>query len=98
MLTALLNKMQIAERMGTTPGVAASLLAEKGVYPVDLGRGRARGLRWYSVAVDAVMRDMHDQAQPKEKRPTVRLARTGLVQGRSVSELHAELTARPVLQ
>lgn len=95
MLASLLTKAQIAERLGTTPGVAASLLAEKGVHPVDLGRGRGRGARWYSIAVDAVMRQMHDDAQPKEKRPPLRLPKAGLISGRSVNDLYAELTGAP---
>ena len=98
MFASLLTKAQIAERLGTSPGVAAALLAEKGIHPVDLGRGRGRGVRWYSLAVDAAMREMHDAAQPKTKALPVRLPKPGLVLGRSVSELYAELTDTPKMQ
>lgn len=98
MLASLMTKAQIAERLGTSPGVAASLLAEKGVFPVDLGRGRGRGVRWYSLAVDAAVRQMHDEAQPKEKRPTPRFSKPGLIQGRSAKELYAELTGQTEIQ
>ncbi len=98
MLASLLTKGQIAELLGTTPGVAATLLAEKGIHPIDLGRGRGRGLRWYSLAVDTVIRQMHDDAQPKEKRPVPRLPKPGLVQGRSVHDLYAELTGQTKVQ
>ncbi len=98
MSAAFLTKAQIAQRLGTTPGVAASLLAEKGVHPVDLGRGRGRGARWYSLAVDTAMRQMHEDAQPKEKRPPLRLPKSGLVQGRSVNDLYAELTGKTKIQ
>jgi hypothetical protein len=90
--------VQIAERFGTTPGVAAAILSEKGVLPIDLGRGRGKGLRWYSQAVEIVLRQMHDEAQAKVVRKPVRLPRCGLVQGRSANELYAELTGSGKLQ
>ena len=89
----LLNKDQIAERLGTTAGIAGRILSEHGVNPVDLGRGRGRGKRWYASAVDAVIFQMHESAQ--DKKPSPRRVRVGphLVLGKSVNELYAELTA-----
>ena len=90
----LLNKAQIAERMSTTPGIAINILSEHGVRPVDLGRGRGRGKRWYASAVDAVIRQMHDDAQ--DKKISSRRVRVPLhpILGKSVNELFEELTAR----
>jgi hypothetical protein len=88
----LLNRDQIAERLGTTPGVAANILSEHGVKPVDLGRGRGRGKRWYASAVDAVMYQMHEDAQGKQK--TLLRVHTGpyLVRGKTAKQVYAELT------
>lgn len=95
-----LTRAQIAERLETTAGVAAALLAEKGVRPVDWGRGRGRGLRWYAPAVEQAAREMHEEAQEKNikipKRTT--LPKTGLVVGRSVNDLYAELTSDNKMQ
>lgn len=63
----LLRQQDIAAMLGTTPGVAASILAARGVHPIDFGIGRSRGRRWLSSAVRQVMLDMHEAAQPKAK-------------------------------
>ena len=44
--------------LGTTPALAASFLAQRGVHPIDFGVGRSRGLRWLESAVAQAMRDM----------------------------------------
>ena len=71
--------------LGTTPGVAASILAARGVQPIDFGIGRGRGRRWLESAVRQVMLDMHNAAQPKAKtarnaasHPTPTSARPGI--------------------
>lgn len=61
----LLRQQDIAAMLGTSPGVAASILAARGVHPIDFGIGRSRGRRWLSSAVRQVMLDMHEAAQPK---------------------------------
>ncbi len=71
-----LRAADVAEMLGTTRGVAVSIMAEHGVRPVDFGRGRGRGLRWLESAVKAVMQAMHEAAQPKG-RPASR-QKTGL--------------------
>ncbi len=63
----LLRQQDIAAMLGTTPGVAASILAARGVHPIDFGIGRSRGRRWLESAVRQVMIDMHEAAQPKAK-------------------------------
>ena len=100
-MPALLNKKQIAERLGTSPGIASRLLAEKGVKPIDFGRGRCRGLRWYSAAVEAVILQMHEDAQDKttkERKTPVRVPKPGLILGRSINDLYAELTREHKIQ
>jgi hypothetical protein len=99
----LLTKLQIAERLGTTPALAARLLSEHGVSPIDFGRGRGRGLRWYSAAVDAALLRLHEESQkqqPRERplRPRLPLRKTGLVQGRNINDLYEELTKGSTLQ
>lgn len=71
MTDRLIGKRDIAAMLGTSPGVAASILAGKGIHPIDLGAGRSRGLRWLESAVQQAMRDMYSEAQPKPK-PTRR--------------------------
>lgn len=67
MTDRLIGKREIAAMLGTTPGVAASILAGKGIHPIDLGIGRSRGLRWLESAVQQAMLEMHAAAQPKPK-------------------------------
>ena len=69
MTDRLIGKREIAAMLGTTPGVAASILAGKGIHPIDLGAGRSRGLRWLESAVQQAMHDMYSEAQPKSKAP-----------------------------
>lgn len=94
----LLRQKDIAAMLGTSPGVAASILARHGVQAIDFGLGRSRGLRWLESAVRQAMHDMHEAAQPKGARqrqskpsaPTVKLANMSiddiisLTQGQSV--------------
>ena len=53
----LLRQQDIAAMLGTSPGVAASILAARGVHPIDFGIGRSRGRRWLSSAVKMCIRD-----------------------------------------
>ena len=55
----LFGKRVIAAMLGTSPGVAASILEGKGIHPIDLGAGRCRGLRWLEAAVQQAVRDMY---------------------------------------
>jgi hypothetical protein len=89
----LLNKDQVAARLGTTAGIASRILSEHDVKPIDLGRGRGRGKRWYASAVDAVVYQMHEDAQGKKpSRRKVHVA-PHLVLGKTARELYAELTS-----
>lgn len=53
-----LRLADVAAMLGTSPGVAASILAKRGVFPVDFGMGRGRGQRWLESAVVFAMREM----------------------------------------
>ena len=64
----LLRKKDIAAMLGTSPGVAASILSAHGVHPVDYGRGRSRGLHWLESAVVAAILELHADAQPQPKK------------------------------
>lgn len=68
MTERLLRRTDIAAMLGTSPGVAASILSEHGVHPIDFGMGRGRGPRWLESAVRQVMIEMHSAAQPKPKK------------------------------
>lgn len=63
----LLRRKDIAVMLGTSPGVAASILAQHGVHPIDFGLGRGRGPRWLESAVRQIILEMHQDAQPKPK-------------------------------
>lgn len=68
MTERLLRKKEIAAMLGTSPGVAASILSARGVHPIDFGRGRSRGLHWLESAVVAAIRGIHAEAQPQPKK------------------------------
>lgn len=69
MTDRLLRQVDIAAMLGTSPGVAASILEARGVRPIDFGMGRGRGRRWLESAVKQAMLEMHLAAQPKPKMP-----------------------------
>ena len=60
-----LRKADIAAMFSMRWDMAASILRENGVCPVDFGVGSGRGLRWLESAVNAVMRQLHAMAQAK---------------------------------
>lgn len=103
MTERLLRKGDIAAMLGTSPGVAASILAERGVHPVDFGYGRARGQRWLESAVRQAMLAMHEAAQPKASRsrprkpPTVLAGTDARLASLSINDLHM-LTQKPCVQ
>ena len=89
MIDRLLRERDIAAMLGTTPGVAASVLAAHGVCPIDLGRGRSRGRHWLESAVRQAIMAMHAEAQPRRKArscPPVR--KTPSIATMSVGEIY----------
>lgn len=100
MTDRLLRRADIAAMLGTTPGVAASILAERGVHPVDFGMGRSRGPRWLESAVRQAMLEMHQAAQPKAKaiRPVKRTATPAVsLTSMSINDIY-QLTQGPCVQ
>ena len=69
MTDRLITRKQLAAMLGTTPGVAVSIMAEHGVHPIDWGAGRSRGYRWPESRVRDVILEMYSAAQPKPKKP-----------------------------
>lgn len=72
--------------MSVTQSIAH--LTRGGLQPVDLGRGRGKGLRWHVASVRKVFDTLNDNAQkcqPKAHRPA-RSRRP--VSGRSLEELY----------
>ena len=59
MTDRLLRDRDVAAMLGTTPGVAASILSQRGVHAVDFGMGRSRGRRWLESAVQQVIAELH---------------------------------------
>ena len=92
-----LNRKQIGPALGISERKARAVLAQYGVKPVDLGRGRDNGLRWRMSAVISVADTLHDKAQAKQ---VVRRRRPAPcpIQGRTAADLYAEFNrgASPV--
>ena len=85
--------------LGTTPALAASFLAQRGVHPIDFGVGRSKGLRWLESAVAQAMRDMATEAaarhRPRDKKTPKPKAGTVNIADMSVADLHAFLQGQP---
>ncbi|HJA77560.1 MAG TPA: hypothetical protein H9774_12020 [Candidatus Desulfovibrio gallistercoris] len=92
MTDRLLRDRDVAAMLGTTPGVAASILAQRGVHAVDFGMGRGRGRRWLESAVQQVIAELHAEAQPQKRtkavRPAAAPSRVAALATMSVSDLH----------
>ena len=92
MTDRLLRDRDVAAMLGTSPGVAASLLAQRGVHAVDFGMGRGRGRRWLESAVQQVIAELHAEAQPKKRtkpaRPAAAPSRVASVATMSVGDLY----------
>lgn len=97
----LLKRAEVATLLGTSEGVAISILAEHGVHPVDFGTGRGRGCRWLSSAVEQALMSMHDASTPKQPAPkikkTPRQVKVGLA-SMSVGALQELLTGAQCVQ
>ena len=98
----LLRDRDVAAMLGTTPGVAVSILTARGVCAIDLGRGRSRGRRWLESAVRQMLMEMHAEAQPRKRkgavRPPARETASASVASMSVRELYELLTPAGCVQ
>ncbi len=94
-----LKRQEIAAMLGTTPALAASFLAQRGVHPIDFGVGRSRGLRWLESAVAQAMRDMATEAaarqRPRPPKPKPHKGTPVNIADMSVADLHAFLQGQP---
>ena len=97
-----LKRQEIAAMLGTTPALAASFLARKGVHPIDFGIGRSRGLRWLESAVSQAMRDMATEAaarhRPRPPKPKPHKGAPVDISTMSAGELYNLLTSGPRVQ
>lgn len=55
--------------MGTSSYMAIIFLKRNGLSPIDLGRGKGRGLRWLESDVLRVMKQVFDKVQRKPRKP-----------------------------
>lgn len=101
MADRLLRKSDIAAMLATNADMAASILKKHGCYPIDLGYGAGRGLRWLESAVINAIRLMHMEAQPAPAAKTKKLkppkGQLDLAD-KSPAELYALLTSRQPVQ
>lgn len=84
-----LTRSQIAQLLNMSESHAKKLLAEHGITPIDLGRGRGKGLRWRTAAVIELADILHTDAQAKKKPRRVKSSGHSVL-GKSASELFAE--------
>ena len=91
-----LRECDIAAMLGTSPGVAASILAGKGIHPIDFGVGRGRGRRWLESAVQQAMLEMHAAAQPRPRHPRAATAPSCKLAGMSADDVYRLTTGRCV--
>lgn len=82
-----LTTAQLGEWLNMGSDSAKKILIEHGILPVDLGRGRGKGLRWRTSAVIKFADTLHAEAQakqhPRRKAPYS-------LKGKSVVDLLAE--------
>ena len=101
MADRLLRKADIAAMLGTSPGVAVSILSRRGCNPIDFGYGRSRGPRWLESAVTAALQAMHLEAQDKHSNPKNRhktkVPEISLANMR-INEVYALLTHKQYVQ
>lgn len=89
----LLTTAQVGDLLNTSEANAKQLLLAHGVQPIDLGRGRGRGLRWRTSAVIQFADMLHTEAQAMQ--PRTRKAKAPFsVLGKSASELFAEFNGK----
>ena len=92
--SVLLKRQEIAHFLNVSESKARQLLAERGVHPIDLGRGRGNGLRWHTSAVIEVADILHAEAQ-SQKRLEQRKSRVfHPLRGKSATDLWAEFNGQ----
>lgn len=79
---------EAAELLRTTPGAARGTLERLKLRPVNLGRGRGLGLRWYR---QEILDALEESRTPKKKRKP--LPTGSLFAGKSTADIMRELTS-----
>ncbi|MBQ3058799.1 MAG: hypothetical protein IJD16_00580 [Desulfovibrio sp.] len=92
--TALLKRQDIARVLNVSESRARQLLAEHGVNPIDMGRGRGNGLRWRTSAVIEVADILHAEAQSQKKQALRQSRAFHPLRGKSAANLWAEFNGQ----
>ena len=88
----LLTITEAADMLRTTPGAARGVLERLAVKPINLGRGRGLGLRWYrSEIVAALDAGRAPRQKPKRALPSP-------FAGKSAAQIVSELTGHGLAQ
>ena len=82
----LMTITEAADLLRTTPGAARGVLERMAVKPVNLGRGRGLGLRWYRHEILAAL---DNGRTPRAKKPRITPSPFA---GKSAAQIVAELT------
>lgn len=88
----LLTITEAADLLRTTPGAARGVLDRLSVKPINLGRGRGLGLRWYRHEIVAALDAGRAPRQKPRKAPSSPFA------GKTTAQIVAELTAGTMAQ
>ncbi|MBQ7608555.1 MAG: hypothetical protein IJU76_11395 [Desulfovibrionaceae bacterium] len=94
MLEKLIKTNEVAEMISASPKITRKWLEEHGIQPVQMGRGRGRGLRWPLSCVQTLIKDERDAAQAGGKKNKVKRS---IVAEISASDLF-ELTTQRAIQ
>lgn len=85
----LLTRSQISQILNVSESNAKRILAEHGVQPIDLGRGRGNGLRWHTEAVIKVADILHTEAQSRKPQRR-KQSQLYSIKGKTAAQLLAE--------
>lgn len=97
MTERLLTKRDLAAMLGTSPGVAVSIMAEHGVYPIYWGAGRSRGYRWLESSVRQAIHAMYVASQPQPKKSSTKPQSINIRLGeRSIADVYKLTTCQRV--
>lgn len=85
-----LTRFEIGIMLSMSETKARKILAEHGVNPIDLGRGRGNGLRWRTSAVINVADILHAEAQAQSTKRRRNAPVAYSVIGKTAAELYVE--------
>lgn len=91
----LLTRKEVSQLLNIGETTAIQLLEAHGITPIDLGRGRGKGLRWRTIEVIKLPDILHTEAQTTEKRRYKNSVQYNVLD-KSAAELFAEFNGNPV--